>query len=230
MPRYLTPVILSARRHRSTTRSNSLLDLFKVSDSRSWYDYAWLKTLLGYRMQQSTPTALLQRWYSLVREKRNSKLEFLKSLIRVFEMKPDLKSTQEEVHFARYMVENFATFDYKAQEEVLMVVKTLISILSTSGMQLMETLSPSDLLEQLRGRSTTASQLPGAEKDVEMADTQQQPPNSILPDQSQVLCSASSTMAWQSLDHLPVMRSSVILAMLMLLKRYLKNLYGVTEE
>lgn len=181
-------------------------------------------------MQHSAPTALLQRWYSLVREKRNSKIEFLKSLVRVFEMKPDLKCMQEEVHFARYMVENFATFDYKSQEEVLMVVKTLISILSTSGMQLMETLSPSDLLDQLRGRPTPASQSQGTEKDVEMADTQQKPPNGTVPDHSHVLCSAPSLMAWQSLDYLPIMRSSVILAMLMLLKRYLKNLYGVSEE
>lgn len=47
------------------------------------------------------------------------------------------------------MAENFATLDYKTQEEVLTVIKHLTSILSTSGMQLIEVVSPSNLLAQL---------------------------------------------------------------------------------
>lgn len=47
------------------------------------------------------------------------------------------------------MAENFATLDYKTQEETLTVIKHLTSILSTSGMQLIEVVSPSNLLAQL---------------------------------------------------------------------------------
>lgn len=47
------------------------------------------------------------------------------------------------------MADNFAAFDYKTQEEVLTVLKYLTSILSTSGMQLVEILSPANLLQQL---------------------------------------------------------------------------------
>ncbi len=47
------------------------------------------------------------------------------------------------------MAENFATFDYKTQEEVLTVLKYLTSVLSTVGMHLVEMLSPSHLLKQL---------------------------------------------------------------------------------
>ena len=47
------------------------------------------------------------------------------------------------------MAENFATLDYKTQEESLTVIKHLTSILSTSGMQLIEVVSPSNLLVQL---------------------------------------------------------------------------------
>lgn len=57
--------------------------------------------------------------------------------------------------FTRYMAENFATFDYKTQEEVFTVIKHLTSILSTAGMQLVEILSPSNLLSQLRGPTET---------------------------------------------------------------------------
>lgn len=54
------------------------------------------------------------------------------------------------------MTENFAAFDYRTQEEVLTVIKYLTSVLSTTGMQLVESLSPSHLLSQLHG----APQLP----------------------------------------------------------------------
>jgi cohesin loading factor subunit SCC2 len=47
----------------------------------------------GYRMQP-IPTALLQRWYSLVREKRTSRQDFLKSLVKVFDLPISLHSTQ----------------------------------------------------------------------------------------------------------------------------------------
>jgi cohesin loading factor subunit SCC2 len=49
------------------------------------------------------------------------------------------------------MAENFSAFDYKTQEEVITVIKHLTSVLSTAGMQLVETLSPSNLLTQLHG-------------------------------------------------------------------------------
>jgi cohesin loading factor subunit SCC2 len=49
------------------------------------------------------------------------------------------------------MAENFSAFDYKTQEEVFTVIKHLTSVLSTAGMQLVEALSPSNLLTQLHG-------------------------------------------------------------------------------
>jgi cohesin loading factor subunit SCC2 len=51
----------------------------------------------------------------------------------------------------RYMAENVSAFDYKTQEEVLSVIKHLTSVLSTIGLQLVEAISPSDLLAQLHG-------------------------------------------------------------------------------
>lgn len=48
------------------------------------------------------------------------------------------------------MVENLASLDYRTQEEVMTVIKYLTSVLSTTGMQLVEIISPSHLLAQLR--------------------------------------------------------------------------------
>lgn len=65
---------------------------------------------------------------------------------------------QDDINYTRYMAENFATFDYKTQEEVFTVIKSLTSVLSTTGMQLLEIISPSHLLTTLHGTSpeTTA--------------------------------------------------------------------------
>ncbi len=57
--------------------------------------------------------------------------------------------TQDDIDFTRYMAENFAAFDYKTQEEVITVIKYLTTVLSTTGMQLLELMSPSHLLKQL---------------------------------------------------------------------------------
>jgi len=95
-------------------------------------------------------TALLHRWFALVREKRGPKLEFLKALVRAFDVGTSLVAAQEDVDFARYMAENFAAFDYKTQEEVLLVVRSLTNVLSTAGMQCVEALSPRHLLAQLQ--------------------------------------------------------------------------------
>ena len=63
----------------------------------------------------------------------------------------------------RYMAENFASFDYKTQEEVLTVLKYLTSILSTTGSQIVEALSPSHLLAQLHDNSPNVNAVPPIE-------------------------------------------------------------------
>ena len=60
-------------------------------------------------------------------------------------------TTQHDIYFARYMADNLACFEYKVQEDVLTVAKHLTSVLSTSGAQLVEIVSPAHLLTQLHG-------------------------------------------------------------------------------
>jgi cohesin loading factor subunit SCC2 len=51
---------------------------------------------VGYRMQPE-PTALLQRWYSLVREKRAPRQDFLKALVKAFDIPTAVKSSQVKI-------------------------------------------------------------------------------------------------------------------------------------
>ncbi|KAF7365521.1 Sister chromatid cohesion protein [Mycena venus] len=139
-------------------KHGSLLNTRFVQSARASFDYQRNVTqeVKGFRMQP-TPLALLQRWYSLVREKRVTRQEFLKNLVKVFNLPRGDEATQDEVDFARYMAENFAAFEYKTQEEVITVIKDLTVVLSVDGMRLLEIISPSHLLSHLRPTAASDS-------------------------------------------------------------------------
>lgn len=194
-------------------KHSSLLNTRYTVSARMSFDYqrkVSFGAVQGFRMQPG-PTALLQRWYSLVREKRPTRQDFLKALVKIFQENPSNQISQDDVDFTRYMAENFSSFDYKTQEEVITVIKYLTTVLSTTGMQLLETISPSHLLAQLHSTSLSTSQAPdGATMDV-VIDKNADPSSNVQ-------------------EKIPVMRSSVIIAMVMLLKLHLKTLYSLSED
>jgi cohesin loading factor subunit SCC2 len=119
------------------------------------------------------------------------------------------------------MAENFATLDYRTQEEVVTVIKHLTSVLSTAGMQVIDLLSPSHLLAQLHDTRP-------------LHNAPHQPPLSDFPTSSidQETPNAPSSSALPEMSHIDVavMRSSIIIGIVMLLKAHLKSLYGLSEE
>ena len=120
----------------------------------------------GFRSSPN-PIALLQRWYSLVREKRQARQDFLKAMVKVFAENDTFQATQDDVDFTRYMAENFATFEYKTQEEVFTIIKYLTTVLSTTGMQLLDVISPSHLLSQIQPSSQAPLPPPSATPSLE---------------------------------------------------------------
>ncbi|PCH40319.1 hypothetical protein WOLCODRAFT_67627 [Wolfiporia cocos MD-104 SS10] len=198
------------------SKHTSLLNARYVVSARASFDYQRLLLpgqVQGYRMIPG-PTALLQRWYALVREKRATRQDFVKALVKVFDIEQNAKTSQDDVEFVRYMAENFAAFEYKTQEEVLTVLKYLTAVLSTTGMQLVETFSPSHLLTQLHG-SAQSGAAPSQDQPMVSTDA------TVLP---------LSSVAVPTEEKLPLMRTSVVVAMIMLLKAHLKALYGISEE
>ncbi|KAK7056612.1 Sister chromatid cohesion protein 2 [Paramarasmius palmivorus] len=191
----------------------SLLNTRYIPSARMSFDYQRKVTPSpqGYRMAPM-PIAVLQRWYSLVRDKRQPRQDFLKALVKVFQDSPSYESSEDDVEFARYMAENFAAFDYKTQEEVLTVIKSLTSTLSTSGTHILEVLSPSHLLASLR---TNAQPQPPPQQDDAAGGS--------VPMEG-VIAPALT------LEQLPLLRTSIIMAMVMLLKAHLKTLYSLSEE
>ncbi|KAF8636245.1 hypothetical protein AX17_003730 [Amanita inopinata Kibby_2008] len=194
----------------------SLLNTRYTTSARASFDYQKKirsDVVQGFRMHP-VPTALLQRWYSLVREKRPTRQDFLKSLVKVFQENPSYQSSQDDVEFTRYMAENFATLEYKTQEEVLTVIKHLTTVLSTTGMQILEHISPSHLLAQLQSPTKPSSDNATVDNSTDGPSVPSHvPPASVLDE-----------------GKIPLMRTSVIIGMAMLLKAHLKTLYSLSED
>ena len=88
------------------SKHTSLLNTRYIVSARASFDYQkklCAGPVQGYYMQP-IPTALLQRWYSLVREKRASRQDFLKALVKVFDVNSALKSSQVPLHFLSFVI------------------------------------------------------------------------------------------------------------------------------
>ncbi|KZP01340.1 hypothetical protein CALVIDRAFT_492971 [Calocera viscosa TUFC12733] len=161
-------------------------------------------TVRGFRGNQA-PIALLHRWYALVREKRAPRQDLLKAIMKAFDVDTtNLALTEDEVAFVRYMAENVSALEYKTLEEVLTVVRSLMSVLSVAGMQLVDTLARLDLGDEIDANTTEG----------------------VLITQAGLADAGKLSLP----DPFPVMRSSVAIGVILVLKGYLKGLYGLSEE
>lgn len=103
--------------------------------------YSYQKHLSGEQTAKGwsgdPPTAHLARWYSLMREKRPWRLEFLKAIVRGLQVEADGQPfDQGGVELVRFTADNLATFEYKTLEEVFFVIRSCMIMLSMVGMQL----------------------------------------------------------------------------------------------
>ncbi|PWN49132.1 hypothetical protein IE53DRAFT_318176 [Violaceomyces palustris] len=93
--------------------------------------------LRGYH-EDLQPTAKLHAWYTLLRDKRQSRLDFVKTIVKALDVNTAASEcSQESILFARYIADNLATLDYKTLEELFVVIGDLRSILAVSGMQVL---------------------------------------------------------------------------------------------
>ncbi|KAG8923468.1 Sister chromatid cohesion protein 2 [Tulasnella sp. 408] len=212
---------LSARAHALHSILNSkhasLVNSRYMECARMSFDYqSRLRKddVQGYRLDP-LPTALLQKWYSLVKEKRPARQDFLKAVVRAFDLDSTKLSSaqvrirlatssgkgtrankctlQTDIDFVRYMAENLSALDYKTQEEVLTVIRHLTLVLSTAGMQVYAVWSPQVQPEAQNGDSS--GQVQGSQS-----------------------------------DDVSFARASVIVGMISILKAYLKTVYGISED
>ncbi|GAC94663.1 DNA repair and meiosis protein [Pseudozyma hubeiensis SY62] len=100
------------------------------------------QALRGFRVD-NMPTAVLGAWYSLLRDRRATRLDFLKQIVKALDVNTaSADCSMDEVLFARFMADNLATLDYKTMEELFVVIGELRSILAVSGMQVLHNIQP----------------------------------------------------------------------------------------
>lgn len=103
---------------------------------------ATTQALRGFRVD-SMPVAVLGAWYSLLRDRRATRLDFLKQIVKALDANTAASDcSMEEVLFARFIADNLATLDYKTMEELFIVIGELRSILAVSGMQVLYMIQP----------------------------------------------------------------------------------------
>ena len=95
---------------------------------------------LGYgkRGGDSKVDSLLGLTFSVLKEKRKPKLDFLNALVNPFTF--DLKTTDSEdidIYYLKYLAENMTTLDLSTTEEVLQIVYMIDRILMTLGADLL---------------------------------------------------------------------------------------------
>jgi cohesin loading factor subunit SCC2 len=90
----------------------------------------------GYNQEDAS--ALLSPWYSLLKEKRPIRLEFVKTLAKSLAVDASRACSAKDVAVARFIVDNLACLDFKTQEEIFIVLKQIDRILGDSGMQTMQ--------------------------------------------------------------------------------------------
>ncbi|KAF8315647.1 hypothetical protein DL93DRAFT_2078873 [Clavulina sp. PMI_390] len=98
--------------------------------------------ICGYRTSP-TYSAVLDGWYALVREKRPTRQQFLKEMVKALNLnvsESTISLDQHAVDVMRYMIENLASFTYATLEEPLTVIRHIISVLSVVGLRVFETL------------------------------------------------------------------------------------------
>ncbi|CAG8454816.1 17701_t:CDS:10 [Funneliformis caledonium] len=110
--------------------------------------YAFQKQLVGnnlvgyaVRNDEGYPEALLNPMYSLLKEKRQRRNDFLISIVRTFDF--DLIRYDEsmvDVGFCKFVAENLATIDYKSLEEVLHVIYCINRVLSVVAISILHSI------------------------------------------------------------------------------------------
>ncbi|CAJ0927227.1 1195_t:CDS:2 [Entrophospora sp. SA101] len=153
----------------------------------------------AFRSNEGHPEALINPMYSLLKEKRQRRNDFLISIVKTFDF--DLKNSDEskvDVGFCKFVAENLATIDYKTIEEVLHIIYCINRVLSVVGITILHSIE-----------YNTKSK----DDDIKMSNSLQEEPKTEIQEQG-----------IPTRD-----KVSICMAILMHLKDHLKKSYALSE-
>lgn len=217
------------------------------------------QNLRGYRMDAalSMPTALLHPWYSLLRDKRQTRLDFVRGACKLLDIDTSSSECSEEtVLLSRYVADNLATLDYKTVEEVFVVIRELQRILAVTGVQvkscgeafikgLRETVPRSAMVPcadpiEAAGASEGNATLDGIDfgdgddaeesRAVSSEPASQGPQDEVGPYTQEMLAMAVDQASEEKQSAAGTARMSIAMGTALLLRNHLKWLYGLSES
>lgn len=163
----------------------------------------------------------------MLRDRRQSRLDFLKALVKSLDLDAVSKDCSEtSVAFGRYIADNLSTLDYKTVEEVFVVVGELKTILSVSGVQVLH-------LVKLHTASPASSGEFNSEEDVprrpaSASAEQEQPVPSSQPNERLDLAAGSKSLSKASQIRATA-RMSTLMGIVLLLRNHLRFVYNLSE-
>ncbi|PWN45724.1 hypothetical protein IE81DRAFT_167089 [Ceraceosorus guamensis] len=208
----------------------------------------------GHRFleRSETPVAALRGWYSLLRDKRNTRLDFLRAVVKALDVNTASgRCSGGEVLFARYIAENLAALEYKTLEEVFSVIGFLRTILSVTGMMIHSQVEDELNREDSGDEEDFSEDADAIEVDEMTSEGPQNQgnPADFLDGHSQALSSELSSVGdfSQLVDlsqprastrsgqrrkggTLATSRAALVMGVALLLRNHLKRLYNLSEE
>ncbi|CEH15817.1 Sister chromatid cohesion protein SCC2/Nipped-B [Ceraceosorus bombacis] len=208
----------------------------------------------GHRFleRSETPVAALRGWYSLLRDKRNTRLDFLRAVVKALDVNTASgRCLEGEVLFARYIAENLAALEYKTLEEVFSVIGFLRTILSVTGMMVHSQVEDELNREDSGDEDDFNEDADAIEVDEMTSEGPQNHgnPADFLDGHSQALSSELSSVGdfSQLVGHsqprtsmrsgqrrkggtLATSRAALVMGVALLLRNHLKRLYNLSEE
>lgn len=153
--------------------------------------------------------ALLQPMYSLLRDKRKARNDFLTSIVKLFDI--DLsESMDKDIYFFRFIAHNLVGMRYKLIDELVCIIFAINKVLSTTAMNIMSALSIDDEIH-----------------DMEIATTSNSDRSRRSKRRNEVKLATEGVL---QLDGTLTIKYCLIMSLLLLTKQVLKQTYNLTEE
>ncbi|WFD43242.1 Sister chromatid cohesion protein 2 [Malassezia psittaci] len=195
----------------------------------------------GYRVEDE-PVALLGDWYSIIREQRNGRHSFLRTLVRMMDISQPFQCSSQAVDLALYAAENLALLPYKVLDEPLDVLHELHLLYAGIGLQVLgqaerylRRRGPSPLTDEEEDQVQTQQQIDNYDSSTEPTPTDNNP--TPYDDQEQAQDSdLSQTLVSDDIqepisdESVHLARSAVIVELAHSLMEHLKKLYRLTDS
>lgn len=201
-----------------------------------------LQMLRGYRIDAASawPVALLQSWHALVRDKRQTRLDFVKAMTKLIDLDTSSdECSNDQVLLTRFVADNLALLDYKTIEEVMVVVAELKKMVTVTGAHV-KFLAEGFLAGAFQNEAQENAEADGHRSPRAESEEEEEGQEVDSEEESQLSDLEDGENSDQARSQVPrvsrgptpaaAARMSIVVGTVVLLRSHLKILYGLSED